>query len=99
MSFLWYRGGLSLLLESRSLFWYRDLHSLFQHQDSRSSSSWDRPVRVFWASPSCKLELNKDLDAEKDQKVSIHQKDVSIPTKSVPCVLFFGLDILQIGGQ
>ena len=44
-SFSWYREVLSFFMVSRSLFWYRG--SAFCCSASRSSSSWDQPVRAF----------------------------------------------------
>ena len=71
----------SLFLVARSLFWYRD--SAFCCSASRSSSSWDQPVRAFWASTSCPLEVKEDLDTEKMKESRYLKKDISIPTKRV----------------
>ena len=57
MSFLWYGGGLSLLFGIEISFWYQD--SALCCSASRSSSSRDQPMRAFWASSSCKLEVKK----------------------------------------
>ena len=63
---MWYRGGLSLLFGIEIKFWYRD--SAFCYSASRSSSSWDQPVRVFFWASSPRHPVNgrsKDLDAVK----------------------------------
>ena len=84
MSFLWYRGGLSL--------WYRDLflgieilHSVVHHLDRLLPGM--NPCMLFWASISCKLEVKK-ISTLKRRK-----NDISIPTKRV--TRFFLQDILQ----
>ena len=46
ISFMWYRGGLSLPFGIEIFSWYRD--SAFCCSASGSSSSWDQPVRVFF---------------------------------------------------
>ena len=76
-------------LVSRSLFWCRD--SVFCCSASISSSSWDQPVRAFWASTSCKMEVKEDLDTEKKIEKSRNlKKDISIPTKRVTLLLHPG---------
>ena len=80
--FLWYRGGLSLLFGIEISFFGVD--SAFCCSTSRSSSSWDQPVRALSASTSCKLEVKKDLDTEKKiNKSRYPNKDISIPSKRV----------------
>ena len=73
----------------KSPFWYRDLffgiailHSVFQHLDCPHPGI--NLCVLFWSSTSCKVEVNEDLDAEKNIKKSRYlKKDISIPTKRV----------------
>ena len=74
ISFMWYRGGLSLLFGIEiSFFWYRD--SAFWCSASKLSSSWDQSF--FWASTSCKMEIKEDLDTKKKIKESRYPKKTS----------------------
>ena len=83
MSFLWYRGGRSLLFGIEiSFFGIEILYSVVQHLY--------RPLLginlcvLLWASTSCKVEVNEDLDAEKKiEKSRYLKKDISIPTNLV----------------
>ena len=69
MSFLWYRGGLRLLFGIEIfLGGIEILRSVVQHIDHLLPGI--NLCMVFWASTSCKLEVNKDLDTEKKIKKS-----------------------------
>ena len=72
MSFLWYRGGLSLLL------WYRDL--FFRYWDSEfccSAFLGSTSACLFWASTSCKFEVKEDLHTEKKIEKGQYPKKTS----------------------
>ena len=81
MSFLWYRGGLSLFF-----FWYRDLlfgieilHSVVQHLDRPLPGI--SPSVLLWALTSCKMEVKKFRYRKEDRKKTRYlKKDISIPT-------------------
>ena len=68
-------------------FWYRDLlfgieilRSAFCCWTSRSSSSWDQPVRAFLGLAICKLEVRAGLNTEKKINKSRYQlKEVTPP--------------------
>ena len=74
--------GVSSLFGIVRSFWHRDL--LFWYRDSarccsasRSSSSWDQPVRVFLGLAICKLVVKEDLDTDKKIKKSRYAKKTS----------------------
>ena len=74
MSFLWYQGGLSLLFGIEISFLVSILHSVCSA--SRSSSSWDQPVRAF---------LGLDILQIGGQKISIpkrRSKNLDTPKKT-----------------
>ena len=83
MSFLWCRGGLSLLFGvSRSFFGWRD--SALRRLALRSSPSWDQPVHVFWGLDVLYIGGQQDLDTfKKIKNLDTKKKDISIPTKRV----------------
>ena len=63
MSFLWYRGGLSLLFDIEIFFFGIEIpHSVVQHLD-RFFPGINLCV-LFWASTSCKLEVKEDLPSK-----------------------------------
>ena len=63
-------------------FWYRD--SAFCCSASRSSSSWNQPVRAFFGPPHPVSGGKEDLDTEnKIEKSRDPKKDISIPTQRV----------------
>ena len=69
----------SFLLVSRSPFWYQD--SAFCCSASRSSSSWDEPVRVFGPRHPVHWRSKEDLDTEKKIENLDAPKNNSMPAK------------------
>ena len=88
MSFLWYRGGLSLLFSIEISFSVsRSLHSVVQHLDCLLPRI--NQCALFGASTPCKMEVKEDLDTTKKiknlntpQKTSQYQLKES-PIKSI----------------
>ena len=62
-------------------FWYRD--SAFCCSASRSSSSWDQPVRVSWTQHPVNWRSKRSQYRREDRKSRCQEKDISIPTKRV----------------
>ena len=77
--FFWYRDVFFVVSRGpKSPFWHRDL--LFGIETPRSSSSGInpcvdfQPVRAFWDSTSCKLEVKKSRYRKEDRKITIPQR-------------------------
>ena len=69
-------------LVSRSLSWYRN--SALCCSSSRSSSSWNQPVRALLGLDILQIGGQKDLDTEeKIKKSRCSKEDISIPSKRV----------------
>ena len=96
MSFLWYRGGPSLLFGIEILFWHRD--SAFCCSASRSSSSWDQPVHVL--GPRLLVDYrSRNLDTEKKiENLDTNKEDISIPTERATHSKYPMNLVLEVGG-
>ena len=83
ISFLWYRGGQSLLFGIEIFFWYRD--SAFCRPATRSSSSWDQPISCFWGLDILYIGGHKRSQHRKQKikKSRYPKNDISIPNKKV----------------